>query len=121
MRTRLESVEIRSGIHTQYNVSNERRLDLKIETEVYHIAQEALSNVVKHSGVDAESVSLNYFPDKFHLKVQDNGIGFNSELVSQGGGIGLKGIHERVSKMNGRVYIESAVNTGTKIEVILEI
>ena len=121
LRTRLESVEARSGIHTQYDVSNERRLDLKIETEVYHIAQEALTNVVKHSGADAVSVSLDYFPEKFLLSVEDNGIGFNAESVNQGGGLGLKGIRERVRKMNGTLNIESSLNTGTKIEVILKI
>ncbi len=121
LRTRLESVEARSGIHTEYNVINERRLDLEIETEVYRIAQEALTNVVKHSGANYVSVSLSYYPDEFKLEVQDNGIGFDSELIIQKGGLGLKGMRERVRKMNGTFNIESTSNTGTKLEVILKI
>ena len=79
LRTRLESVEARSGIHTEYNVLDERRLPLEIETELYRIVQEALTNVVKHAKADHVSVSMHYYQDKFKLKVQDNGIGFDLE------------------------------------------
>lgn len=120
LRTRLESVEARSGIHTEFHVSNERRLDINTESELYHIAQEALTNVVKHSGADYVSLSLSYFPDKFKLEVQDNGIGFDTDLADQYGGLGLKGMRERVQRMDGTLNIEGRTNKGTKLEVILE-
>jgi signal transduction histidine kinase len=121
LKTRLESVEARSGIHTEYNVFEERRLPLETETELYRIAQEALTNVVKHARADHVSVSLQYHPDKFKLKVQDNGIGFDSEEARTSGGLGLKSIQGRVQRMNGLLTIEGTPQTGTTLEVTIDI
>jgi signal transduction histidine kinase len=121
LKTRLESVEARSGIHTEYHVHDERKLPLETETELYRIAQEALTNVVKHAKADHVHVSLQYYPDKFKMEVQDNGIGFDAGEADKGGGLGLKGIQERVRRMNGTLTIESKSQTGTTLEVTVEI
>jgi signal transduction histidine kinase len=85
LKTRLDSVEAQSGIRTEYQVVNERRLPLANETELYRNAQEALTNVVKHSQADSVNVTLYYGNDRFKMKVQDNGVGFNPEKVDVGG------------------------------------
>jgi signal transduction histidine kinase len=121
LRTRLEAVEARSGIRTEYQVVNERRLPLAIETELYRIAQEALTNVVKHSHADSVNVTLYYGKTRFKMKVQDNGIGFDTEKVNEGGGMGIRGIKERVQRMNGKLYVESAPNKGTILVVTIRI
>ena len=120
LRTRLESVEARSGIRTEYQVFNERRLPLETETELYRIAQEALTNVVKHARADHVSVSIRYFRDKLKLEVQDNGIGFDAGEAGKGGGLGLKSIQERVERMNGLFTVESTPQSGTRLEVTVE-
>jgi len=121
LKTRLESVEARSGIRTEYQVINERELPLAIEAELYRIAQEALTNVVKHSQADSVNVTLYYGKNRFKMKVQDNGVGFDVEKVDEGGGMGIRGIRERVQRMNGRLYVESTPQKGTIIVVTVKI
>lgn len=121
LKTRLESVEARSGIHTEFQVMSERRLPLAIEAELYRIAQEALTNVVRHSQADSVNVTLYYGKDRFKMKVQDNGIGFDPEKANEGGGMGLRGIKERVQRMNGKLHVESAPQKGTIIVVTVRI
>jgi signal transduction histidine kinase len=121
LKTRLESVEARSGIRTEYQVMSERRLPLAVETELYRIAQEALTNVVKHSQADRVNVTLYYGKDRFKMKVQDNGVGFNLEKADEGGGMGLRGIKERVQRMNGKLHVESTPQKGTIIVVTVRI
>jgi signal transduction histidine kinase len=121
LKTRLESVEARSGIHTEYQVISERRLPLAIETELYRIAQEALTNVVRHSQADSVNVTLYFGEDRFKMKVQDNGIGFDPEKADEGGGMGLRGIRERVQRMNGKLHVESTPQKGAIIVVTVRI
>jgi signal transduction histidine kinase len=121
VKTRMASVEARSGIRTEFNVYNEKRLPVDTETDLYRITQEALTNVVKHAKADHVRLSMYYYPDKFKLKVQDNGIGFDSSEVSKRGGMGLKNIQERVQRMNGTIIIESIPQTGTTLEITIDI
>jgi len=121
LRTRLESVEARSGIRTEYHVTGERRLPLDTESELYRIAQEILTNAVKHAQADHISVSLHYEDREFRLKVQDNGVGFNLEEASTSHGMGLKSILERTQRLIGKISIDSAHDRGTIIEVSVEI
>jgi len=121
IKIRLESVEARSGIRTEFNVVDEIGLPVETETELYRIAQEALTNVVKHAKANHVNVSMQYFQDIFKLKVQDNGIGFDSEEASKGGGLGLRGIQERVQRMNGSISVISTPKIGTTLEVTINI
>ncbi len=121
LQTRLESVEARSGIRTEYHVVNERRLPLETETELFRIAQETLTNVVKHAQAEYLRVSMHYEPNQIRLKIEDNGIGFDLERASKGGGFGLKGILERAQRINGQLHIESSLNNGTIVEVVVKI
>jgi signal transduction histidine kinase len=121
IKTRMDSVEARSGIRTEFNVYNEKRLPVDIETELYRITQEALTNVVKHAKADHVSLSMHYYQDKFKLKVQDNGIGFDSSEASKSGGLGLKNIQERVQRMNGTITLESVPQTGTTMDITIAI
>ena len=55
------------------------------------------------------------------MKVQDNGIGFDPEKADEGGGMGLRGIKERVQRMNGKLHVESTPQKGTIIVVTVRI
>lgn len=121
LQTRLESVEARSGIQTEFYVEGERRLPLSIEIELYRIAQEALTNVVKHAKAQQVSVHLLFNDNRFRLKVWDNGVGFDSEKAGQSGGRGLSGIQERAQRINGQMMVESAPGNGTMLDVTVEI
>jgi signal transduction histidine kinase len=117
LRTRLEAVEARSGIQTEFKTNSEERLPIHTEVELYRIAQEALNNAVKHSQAQNISVHLHFSADKFRMKIWDNGIGFDPRSLKIHGGLGLQGIEERVKRLNGTFEIESKSDEGTELSV----
>ena len=117
LRARLAAVEGRSGLKTQVLVEEERRLPIKIEEELYRIAQEGLNNVVKHAEATEVRIHLKYDENTVLLEMIDNGKGFEPATVSQSGGFGLQGIQERVQQLGGALKIESATLKGTCLKV----
>ncbi|HEY0017802.1 MAG TPA: ATP-binding protein [Longimicrobium sp.] len=83
---------------------------------VYRIVQEALSNVVRHSGATRAAVRVVREPDRLVVTVEDDGHGFNvPEVRATGGGLGLFGMGERAAYLGGRVEVQSAPGTGTRV------
>ena len=93
------SVEVRSEIGDQ-------RLSPETETTLYRIAQEALTNVVKHADARSVRMRLSRSGNRIVLVVQDDGRGFEPESVRDGG-VGLLGMRERIALVGGRLTIES--------------
>lgn len=97
------------------------RLPLIHETAIYRIAQEALTNVLKHSNADRVSFILERREDHVLAVVEDNGKGFDIEGVqersSEERNLGLLGIRERASLLGGTLAIESAAGIGTTLYV----
>jgi len=116
LQTRLEAVEARSGVHADFHTSGERRLPLPLETELYRIAQEALTNVVKHAHAKQVNVSLRFDEAQVCLEIEDDGVGFDT-AVDHSGGMGLRGIQERVDKINGELLIQSTPRQGTILRI----
>ena len=81
---------------------------------LYRIAQEALSNFVKHGGTDRAQVELAGTPGGLRLKVSDDGAGFDP---GAGGGLGLVSMRERLALCGGRLVIDSRPGGGTRITV----
>jgi signal transduction histidine kinase len=117
LQSRLEAVEARSGLQTEFHVKGEMRLSTSAEEELYRIAQEALTNAVKHAKAQKLIVRLNAEPNLFYLEVQDDGLGFDLAESRQSGGLGLQSIEERVLKVNGKLTIESPIGKGTTLRV----
>lgn len=107
LQTRLEAVEARSGVHADFQTSGERRLPLPLEIELYRIAQEALTNVVKHARAKQVKISLRFDEVQVCLEIEDDGVGFDTAL-DHSGGMGLRGIQERVEKIGGDLLVQSA-------------
>ena len=89
---------------------------LSIRTAVclYRVLQEALQNAIKHSGVRTMAVSLRGGVDEIELTVRDLGAGFDVS-TTQGRGLGLTSMIERVRAVSGRLVIQSAPQRGTTI------
>ena len=117
LRARLAAVEGRSGLKTNVLVEEERRLPIKMEEELYRIAQEGLNNVVKHAGATQVQIRLKYDERAVSLELIDDGKGFEPEAIHQSGGFGLQGIQERVQQLEGTLNIESAPLRGTHLSV----
>jgi signal transduction histidine kinase len=97
------------------------RLSGEIQTAVYRIVQEALTNVARHaSGVTAVSVILDRMETALNLTIEDDGCGFDVERPrtgANGGGLGLAGMRERAGLIGGTFEIESSEGTGTTLFV----
>lgn len=111
-----------TGIATEFQIVGEE-FDLPLGTTItlYRLAQEALTNVAKHAGTGVSvSVVLRFSASQATLTIDDDGCGFDAEaavasrLVSQGK-LGLLGMRERLSLVDGTLNIESVAGQGTSI------
>jgi signal transduction histidine kinase len=94
-----------------------RALASPLESEVLRIGQEAIANVVRHSGATHAKVDLRYHPSELILTISDNGAGFDATdvtLVTRGH-FGLQGMRERASQIGGVLKLESSLESGTAV------
>lgn len=91
------------------------RLSPETEVALYRIVQELTGNALKHSKAKNLTVQLNKIENNLNLMVEDDGIGFNSELALKKEGMGLKNLQERVNKLNGKFNIDSHEGKGATI------
>lgn len=119
LRTRLESVEGRSGIKTELNVEGEERLAYELKLELYQIAQESLNNILKHARAGSVKVNLSFTGENLCMEVIDDGAGFDPARAATGGGLGLSGMAERAARIGGKLVIESAPGEGTRVSVLV--
>ena len=116
LRARLQAVEVRSGLVTDFTVEGDERLPPNVEQELYRLAQEALNNVLKHGHAGHVSVRLAVADGQAELEVADDGVGFEPSLEGAGG-LGLRGMRERVERLGGTLHIESSAGVGTRVRV----
>jgi signal transduction histidine kinase len=90
-------------------------LDKDVAISLFRVLQEALSNVVKHSGAEHCSVTVRGTPDEIRLHVIDDGNGFDVSGALQGQGLGLISMQERLRLVNGEVVIDSTPGAGTSL------
>jgi signal transduction histidine kinase len=111
----------RYGLNAQFKVIGllEERLPSAIETALYRIVQEALTNVVRHARATRVDVLLERRDEQVILVVEDNGHGFAADLAqqAQAGHLGLVGMQERAEMLNGTLVIESTPDSGTTIVI----
>jgi signal transduction histidine kinase len=120
----LDGFSKRSGIGTSMDVEQQRnfpRFRPELETAVFRIIQEALTNVFRHSGAQKAWVSLANSDNRIVVKVRDDGKGIDEHVVQfrPGSiGIGIGGMRQRVKEFGGEVRLQNA-NPGTLVEVII--
>ncbi|MBI3160510.1 MAG: GAF domain-containing sensor histidine kinase [Chloroflexi bacterium] len=95
-----------------------RPLPIRLQAGLYRIAQEALTNAVRHARAARVDVRLELLPGEARLTVQDDGQGFDSPSASEGR-YGLVGLNERVHLLGGRLRLETEPGAGTLIEVAI--
>jgi PAS domain S-box-containing protein len=98
--------------------SNINSIAPDLQTTVYRVVQEALTNVRKHSGSDTVEVTLSRTPEALEVSVADKGCGFDVKAVGRTG-FGLVGMSERVRLVGGECRIESTPGTGTRVAIRL--
>jgi PAS domain S-box-containing protein len=97
----------------------EQRLDSVIETECFRVAQEALTNVVRHAQAKAVMVELRKQDGQLHLRVRDDGIGFEVAAIRdkavRGASLGLLSMEERAALAGGGLEFKSSPGQGTEV------
>jgi len=115
LRELARGVSARSGLEIQVHDATSERLPAPVETALYRITQEALTNVARHAHAGHVRVTLRAAPGEMRLEVDDDGVGIGTHRPGQG--IGLTGIGERVRALGGTVSIRS--DHGTRLLVNL--
>jgi PAS domain S-box-containing protein len=121
LRDYLQSWSKHFGIHAELHTSrmDRDRLTDEIETALYRVTQEALTNIAKHARAQHVDILLARRPDHVSLIIEDDGVGFESEQAFGTGesGFGLIGLRERASLFGGTLEIESRPGRGTTLIV----
>lgn len=99
------------------------RLPVAIEVTLYRIAQEAITNIIRHAQARQGSVVLLRRERDVTLLIEDDGVGFNADAVvkEKQRSLGLLGMHERIALIGGTMSIESEPGKGTSIRIRVEI
>ena len=115
LHARLDAVEGRAGVATEFKVEGTIDLSTSTEEELYRIAQEALNNTLKHAQARSIRLLLRQEGEKVLLEIRDDGVGFDPVTARQHGGQGLRGIEERVERLGGSLNVESEPGRGTTL------
>ncbi|MCL6522419.1 MAG: sensor histidine kinase [Firmicutes bacterium] len=111
-----------AGVEAKLDVTGfERRLPDELETVIFRVVQEAVTNVLRHARARRVSVELHEEPELLYVRVQDDGRGFSPEqLIGQPErSIGLAGMRERAALVDGRLEIRSRPGQGTTVELTI--
>jgi len=115
----------RSGLSIELNIPDDfERLSPEMELAIFRLVQECLTNIHRHSGSKTAVIRIAREGDTIHAEVRDQGKGMSqerlAEIQSQGVGVGIRGMRERVRQAHGELSIDSNA-LGTKITAIFPI
>jgi two-component system, NarL family, sensor kinase len=109
-----------TGVRVRVDIADVGPLPAEVESELFRIASEALTNVRKHAGAREASLRLDTTRGHVRLIVADAGSGFRARGGARGG-FGLSGIEDRARLVGGRAAIRSAPGRGTTVTVMVPI
>lgn len=93
------------------------RLPAPVETALFRVVQEAVTNVVRHARASRVDVLLEHRGDRVQVMVEDDGIGFDPDRVQSREHFGLLGLRERAEALDGTLTVESEPGAGTTVVV----
>ena len=127
LKGQVRQFEERTNVATSFEISGRRRrVQPELETIIFRIGQEALTNIAKHAKANSVRVHIGYYDDCLKLTVTDDGLGFEPETILRPGeehrtAWGLLGMQERVGLAGGICFIMSDPGKGTTIHVSVPI
>jgi signal transduction histidine kinase len=117
LQARLEAVEGRLGLKTEFRGEGDGHLSPEVEEGLYRVAQEALNNALKHAYASSVTVYLHQDERVVTLEIADDGTGFDPIAARQRGGFGLRGMEERAARLGGKLRVQSSPGKGTRVRV----
>jgi signal transduction histidine kinase len=123
LRWYLEGLSERSGIRINLEIDPPEltRLKPELETAIFRVIQEALTNIFRHSGAHNGRVCLTEREGHMVVTVSDDGKGIEDQVIQfrpDSVGVGISGMRQRVSELGGRLRLANA-NPGTIVEVVI--
>ncbi len=122
LRWYVTQVRFQAGVATRLSVRGEaKRLQPELETALFRIAQEALTNAVRHADASLVEVVLSFERDLLSLEVRDDGVGFDAEATNDvaPSSLGLIGMRERAQLVGGVLVVRSRPGEGTQLSVMV--
>jgi signal transduction histidine kinase/ligand-binding sensor domain-containing protein len=117
--TRLVERASRTGLVAETSITGAyRALDSKLESELLRIAQEALTNVIRHAAATSALLKLEYSTHTVTLSIVDDGTGFEPAEV-RGEHYGLQGMRERAAAIRAQFDVHSSREQGTRIHIVV--
>ncbi len=124
LKTTIEEIsnKISAGSNITFNLKSkgfEKRQSETLEIILYRIIQEALNNIIKHAWATEIDINMIKKSKKIYLSIYDNGKGMDDFELYKNKGLGWKSIFSRVQMLNGKVKVETGIDKGTKINIII--
>ena len=111
---------MRDGLHIAFEPFNiEKDIVLTVQLNIYRIVQELISNAIKHARATHIMLQCSQNADTIFITIEDDGIGFDTEILDGKKGMGLDNLRNRIAFLKGRFEITSALNEGTTINIEL--
>lgn len=126
LRSYLDQQAQRAGFRAEFVADPALgRVEPELETACFRVAQEALTNVVRHARARTVRVELHRAPEALHLLVRDDGIGFElagaQGRAERGESLGLMGMRERVALLGGELDVRSEPGHGTEVHAFFPV
>lgn len=113
-------VEETGVVHGHLSIDGSRRpLPGDVEAELLRIAQESVTNVLKHAQASEVHLGIEYAPESVTLSIADDGSGFDTRARHEG--FGLLGMHERAQRLGAHLELRSAAGSGTTMSVTVDL
>jgi len=110
----------RHGLQFDINFSqNQVEIDKRLQTSLFRIFQESVTNILRHANASRVQVSMNYENGNLIVVIEDNGIGIKKEDLESSESLGLIGIKERVYPWDGQVSFEGSPGKGTIVTITI--
>jgi two-component system, NarL family, nitrate/nitrite sensor histidine kinase NarX len=119
VRESLEAFRARTGIRASFdNRLHDARLAPEQELQLFHIIQEALSNIERHAGARHVGIVFERSENRRSLRIEDDGSGFDPAAAGASGHFGLSIMRERSARLGARLVIDSRPGAGTRIVIV---
>ncbi len=117
----LSEFYMRDGLHIDLQTfSIEKDIALNVQLNIYRIVQELLSNAIKHARAANILIQCSQNDSVFFITVEDDGVGFDTNVSQSRKGMGLENLRNRVSYLGGKFELRSVINEGTAINIELK-
>ena len=107
---------LRVRVHTR---GRPYSLPAHLDLAAYRILQESITNSIRHAGPAQVTVTLDYEPDRLHIRVEDDGVGPTSQVPTNGTGRGIAGMRERAASVGGTVEAGPLPDRGFAVRAVL--